>query len=227
MRRSRQTRHLRAIAAAVAVTVAGAVAGPATAADSPTVAESAAERIAQFVTSAAQRFAIPEAWIYAVMHAESAGDERAVSRDGAMGLMQIMPATWAYLRGRYGLGANPFDARDNITAGAAWLRELHDRYGSPGFLAAYNAGPARYDDHLATGRPLPAETRAYLAELAPIAGDPVALRPLIAPLAWTRAALFPTHTDGPSTAGNPATTPSVAGVPNSLFLPLSGQAPRP
>ena len=57
--------------------------------------------------------------------------------------MQIMPATWGQLRARYGLGPDPFDVRDNIMAGAAYLRELHDRYGSPGFLAAYNAGPGR------------------------------------------------------------------------------------
>jgi soluble lytic murein transglycosylase-like protein len=80
-----------------------------------------------------------------------------------MGLMQIMLQTWSGLRLRYGLGANPYDPHDNILAGAAYLWELHDRYSAPGFLAAYNAGPARYDDHLATGRPLPAETRAYVA----------------------------------------------------------------
>ena len=50
------------------------------------------------------------------------------------------------------------------------MRELHDRFGSPGFLAAYNAGPGRYLDHLATGRPLPAETQAYVATLAPMIG---------------------------------------------------------
>ncbi len=58
-----------------------------------------------------------------------------------MGLMQIMPATWAGLRQRYRLGADPHDAHDNIVAGAAYLRELHDRYGVPGFLATYNAFP--------------------------------------------------------------------------------------
>ena len=47
-----------------------------------------------------------------------------------MGLMQIMPKTWAELRARYGLGADPFDPRDNILAGAAYIRELHDRYGT-------------------------------------------------------------------------------------------------
>jgi len=85
-----------------------------------------------------------------------------------MGLMQIMPKTWAELRGRYGLGADPYDARDNILAGAAYIRELSDRYGAPGFLAAYNAGPGRYERHLKTGRPLPAETQAYVATLAPM-----------------------------------------------------------
>src|SRR3546814_8097036 len=99
------------------------------------------------------------------MRAESAGDVRAVSHAGAMGLMQIMPATWTYLRGRYGLGDDPYHVRDNIIAGTAYLRELHDRFGSPGFLAAYNAGPGRYEQHLETGRPLPRETRAYLAIL--------------------------------------------------------------
>jgi hypothetical protein len=85
-----------------------------------------------------------------------------------MGLMQIMPKTWAELRARYGLGADPYDARDNILAGAAYIRELSDRYGAPGFLAAYNAGPGRYERHLETGRPLPAETQAFVAALAPV-----------------------------------------------------------
>lgn len=93
------------------------------------------------ITEAAQRFRIPVVWIRAVMRAESAGDPRAFSSAGAMGLMQIMPATWAELRVRHRLGGDPYDPRDNILAGAAYLRELHDRYGAPGFLAAYNAGP--------------------------------------------------------------------------------------
>src|SRR3546814_19834934 len=76
-----------------------------------------------------------------VMRVESRVDVRAVSPKGAMGLRRLMPDTWASLRVRLGLGANPYDPRDNILAGAAYLREMHDRYGSPGFLAAYNAGP--------------------------------------------------------------------------------------
>lgn len=147
------------------------------------------------VADAARRFGIPETWIWAVMRVESNGNSRAVSSAGAMGLMQIMPATWADLRARYGLGADPFDVRDNIMAGAAYLRLMHDRYGNAtAMLGAYNAGPGRYDEHLARGRPLPAETRTYLARLASIAGDApaaqVAVAPPPDPLAWRRAALF-------------------------------------
>ncbi len=102
------------------------------------------------------------------MQLESGANERAISPKGALGLMQIMPKTWLELSVRYGLGIDPFDPRDNVMAGAAYLREMHDRFGSPRFLAAYNAGPERYEQHLATGRPLPAETQAYLAALSPI-----------------------------------------------------------
>ena len=108
------------------------------------------------------------------MRVESHGQVKAVSPKGAIGLMQIMPDTWAGLRLRYRLGRDPHDPRDNILAGAAYLREMHDRFGAAGFLAAYNAGPGRYAEYLAAGRPLPAETRAYVAALAPlIGGDPV------------------------------------------------------
>jgi soluble lytic murein transglycosylase-like protein len=158
---------------------------------------------ATFIAEAAQRFGVPEHWIRAVMRVESAGDMRAISSAGAMGLMQIMPATWADLRARHGLGSNPYDPRDNIMAGAAYLREMHDRYGSPGFLAAYNAGPGRYEEYRATGRPLPAETRAYVAALAPIIGGGDLAGPVTVatadPLAWTRAPLFIVQVD--SSAG--------------------------
>ncbi|WP_441774132.1 lytic transglycosylase domain-containing protein [Labrys sp. KB_33_2] len=151
------------------------------------------------VEEAAQRFGLPPAWIRAVMRAESDSEIGAVSRKGARGLMQIMPATWADLRARHRLGPNPFDPRDNILAGAAYLRDLYDRYGSPGFLAAYNAGPARYEAYLA-GRPLPAETRGYVAKLAPIIGLDKRLRPFafasIDPRAWKRAPLFIGQSDG-------------------------------
>jgi hypothetical protein len=127
------------------------------------------------IAAAARRFDIPEAWIAAVIRAESGGqatvDGRPIrSPAGAIGLMQVMPRTYAALRARYGLGADPYAPRDNILAGAAYLREMLDRYGAPWFLAAYNAGPARLDTFLHSGRALPAETQRYLAALAPQIG---------------------------------------------------------
>ncbi|OLP48019.1 lytic transglycosylase [Allorhizobium taibaishanense] len=120
------------------------------------------------VAEAAKRFAIPERWIRAVIRVESRSDPSAISPKGAMGLMQIMPGTWNELRARHDLGEDAFNPRDNILAGAAYLAELHDLYGSPGFLAAYNAGPGRYEKHLVTGDPLPQETIDYIAKLVPM-----------------------------------------------------------
>src|SRR5271165_7058 len=160
-----------------------------------------------FVAEASQRFSIPANWIRAVMRIESAGDVRAVSPKGAMGLMQIMPKTYAGLRARHHLGPDAYNPRDNILAGAPYLREMLDRYGAPGFLAAYNAGPARYDEHLATGRPLPPETQTYVAILSPMIGgrqfddQTVASFDLIA---WARATLFASHAEAPSNAELPA-----------------------
>jgi len=129
--------------------------------------------IAAYVAEASARFNVPQAWVHAVMEVESGArthfsDGRPiVSHAGAMGLMQVMPATYAELADKYGLGRNPFDPRDNILAGTAYLREMYDRYGSPGFLGAYNAGPGRFGDFVYDGRPLPGETRRYMAMLVP------------------------------------------------------------
>ncbi|WP_292669351.1 lytic transglycosylase domain-containing protein [Mesorhizobium sp.] len=120
------------------------------------------------IREAAKRFAIPEQLLRAVMHVESVGDVHAVSRKGAMGLMQIMPATWEELRIKHHLGDDPYQPRDNILAGAAYLREMLDRFGRNGFLAAYNAGPGRYEEHPSAGRPLPRETIDYVRKLAPL-----------------------------------------------------------
>lgn len=131
------------------------------------------------IAEASVRFGIPVAWIERVMRAESGGrttlgGRPIVSRAGAMGLMQLMPGTWAEMRAAHGLGDDPHDPRDNILAGTAYLRRMYDRFGYPGMFAAYNAGPARYADHLARGRALPQETRAYLANVAgPSAGSRV------------------------------------------------------
>jgi hypothetical protein len=170
------------------------------------------ESFAPVIAAASRRFAIPPHWIRAVMQRESGGDEQATSPKGALGLMQIMPLTWVELSVRYGLGIDPFDPRDNTLAGAAYLREMHDRFGSPGFLAAYNAGPERYEQHLATGRPLPAETQAYVAALAPVidveprdGGSFTASR--IVP--WRQAPLFPGQFKGMSVDHQSASTLSL------------------
>lgn len=158
----------------------------------PSAHASAINPLAAFTAEATRRFGIPAVWIEAVITVESAGDPHALSPKGAMGLMQLMPATWAAMRDQLDLGNDPFDPRANILAGTAYLSDLHARYGSPGFLAAYNAGPARYEDHLATGRPLPTETRAYLAVLTPMiesqhVGGATALS---AGRSWSAAPLF-------------------------------------
>jgi soluble lytic murein transglycosylase-like protein len=117
------------------------------------------------VSEASACFDIPESWIRAVIDAESGGDPRAVSPRGAMGLMQLMPGTWASLSKRLDLGADPFNPRANILAGTAYLADLRERFGFPGLFAAYNAGPTRYAAHLRGERTLPRETKAYLKRI--------------------------------------------------------------
>jgi len=193
----------------------------ATAQETPVDRQARADPYAAFIAEAAQRFGMAERWLRAVMRAESAGNVRAISSAGAMGLMQLMPATWAELRVRYQLGTDPYDPRDNILAGAAYLREMFNRYGSPGFLAAYNAGPGRYEEYLA-GRPLPAETRAYVAALAPSFGGHEHSGPVIVaaadPHAWTRSPLFVAR------AGSTASESSVRDQRGSTDTPAANPA---
>lgn len=122
------------------------------------------------IAEASARFQVPEEWIARVMRAESGGRTHlrgapTTSRAGAMGLMQVMPGTYAALAAEHGLGPDPHHPRDNILAGTAYLRSMYDRFGYPGLFAAYNAGPKRYEQHLVHRRPLPLETRAYVAAL--------------------------------------------------------------
>lgn len=205
--RTRAARHLSILLLSGLLIVGG---SPATtlAQNATTLRANPADPVTVFIAEAAQRFGIPERWIRAVMHAESAGDVRATSSAGAMGLMQLMPDTWTALRTRHRLGRDPYNPRDNIFAGAAYLREMYDRYGSPGFLAAYNAGPGRYEAYLA-GRPLPAETRAYVAALAPFFGGGERSSPVTIavsdPQAWTRAPLFAARIERNSAADSAQT----------------------
>ena len=192
--------------------------------------EPAVSLFADLVAEAAQRFGVPALWINAVMMEESAGDVRAVSRQGAMGLMQIMPDTWEDLRSRHGLGLDPFDPRDNILAGAAYLREMHDRYGSPGFLAAYNTGPKRYEEYLTTARELPMETQGYVATLAPMIGAPqVDGRSAIArrDTPWQEAALFAARNPHGVVAGLSPRSPSDRASVGQFGAGQSALQPRP
>jgi len=126
-----------------------------------------------YIRDAAGRYAVPERWIRAVMQQESGGEEQATSPVGAMGLMQVMPATYDELRVHYRLGDDPYEPHSNILAGTAYIREMYDRYGAPGFLAAYNAGPDRVDSYLAGRAALPDETVNYVAAITPNLGGDV------------------------------------------------------
>lgn len=171
------------------------------------------ERWRPYITEASARFGVPAPWIERVMRAESAGRTTLEGRPitssaGAMGLMQLMPGTWAELRRALGLGADPHDPRDNILAGTFYLRLMYDRFGYPGLFAAYNAGPARYAGHLATGRALPGETRAYLAS---VSGGP-SPQPGAAVPKSVNAIFF-------ALSSFPNATSDQAGTPD-LFVPL-------
>jgi soluble lytic murein transglycosylase-like protein len=148
----------------------------------PPAAADPVDRWRAEIAEASARFAVPVAWIERVMRAESGGQTTLggrpiTSHAGAMGLMQLMPATWVAMRAAHGLGGNPHDPRDNILAGTAYLRAMYDRFGYPGMFAAYNAGPGRYAAHLASGRALPAETRAYLAQVSGMPSGPPPQQP--------------------------------------------------
>lgn len=92
---------------------------------------------------------------------ESGLNQGAVSPAGAIGVMQLMPAT------AQSLGVNPNDATQNIQGGAQYMAQMLKRYNGnyPLALEAYNAGPGRVDAYLNKGAPLPAETQKYVAAI--------------------------------------------------------------
>jgi soluble lytic murein transglycosylase len=120
------------------------------------VSRSSGRRFDLLIRQAASDAGVPAALVKAVIHAESAFDVEAVSKKGAMGLMQLMPGTAREL----GV-VQPFRAEENVRGGSRYLRRLHDRYGSWAHtLAAYNAGPTAVDRH--GGIPPYAETQQYV-----------------------------------------------------------------
>lgn len=186
-----------------------------------------AHSFAGFINEASQRFAIAPNWIRSVQSIESAGVVHARSPKGAMGLMQIMPATWAELRERYNLGNDPYDPHDNILAGTAYLRELLDRYGSPGAFAAYNAGPSRYEEHLAGGS-LSEETRAYVEKLANLLAIELPPRWTFSGQSSAAATLFVARSDLIKTRGQLLALMPSSGVTTSISTgDVSPVVPRP
>ncbi|MBU6418193.1 MAG: transglycosylase SLT domain-containing protein [Proteobacteria bacterium] len=213
-----------------------------------------------YIKIAAAHFDIPAMWIRQVMRVESGGHEYSgghliVSSAGAMGLMQLEPGTYQEMAARYGLGNDPFNPLDNIMAGAAYIHEMYQIYGSPGFLAAYNAGPGRLDSFMNDNEPLPDETINYVAMIAPniegyyperrSAADELALNtePMgqdggILPSGFTPEAPTPAQLSAPveiaslAPASGPATGNSSApvSIPISSILPAVAQnqtAPAP
>lgn len=181
-----------------------------------TAAPAHAETVADwqpYIAQASLRFGVPTAWIEQVIRAESNGQtmlggHATRSRAGAIGLMQLMPATWVAMRDALHLGSNPDDPCDNILAGTFYLRLMYDRFGYPGLFAAYNAGPMRYAMHLGTGHALPVETVDYLRK---VSGVPMAAN---APaIAAPRDTLFAVRYPAPSERES---APSMA-MPVSLF----------
>jgi len=116
--------------------------------------------IASHVRAAAHRYGVPESLVAAVASVESEFNPRAVSRRGALGLMQLMPGTAALLGVR-----DAFDPRENIDAGARHLRDLLEQFANDVSLAlaAYNAGAQAVIKH--GGIPPYPETRAFVARV--------------------------------------------------------------
>jgi soluble lytic murein transglycosylase-like protein len=181
------------------------------------------ERCADHAADAASRARLPVEIVLRVMRAESGGNAVAVSPRGAMGCMQIMPATWTYLTRRYRLGGDPFDSRMNMIGGALYLAELVAEFGMPGAYSAYNAGPGRYRRSVADGVPLPAETVAYTARLAgvaPATAVPVTLR-------WQEADLFVERTRTVSVGPDRRATAGTDAARARDLFPLAQAQPAP
>ncbi|PWC34583.1 transglycosylase [Azospirillum sp. TSO35-2] len=186
------------------------------------------------IREASQRYDMPEKWIRAVMMRESNGRATGssgkvlTSSAGAIGLMQVMPGTYDLMRVQYGLGPDPSDPHDNVMAGAAYLRQMYDLFGAPGFLAAYNCGPACYAQHLAGKQRLPRETKLYLAALTPVLRGSAPREPSQSVGASAiEVAVVPDDAPKPrGTSASPASLPPQRAEPAPVVV-ASAEAPLP
>src|SRR3954453_17047838 len=118
------------------------------------------------VARAAALYGVPVGFFTRLIRQESNFNTKAISRAGAQGIAQFMPAT-ARWRGL----SDPFEPTQALLASARWLRELRTEFGNLGLAAAaYNAGPNKVRRWLQGETPLPAETRAYVKL---VTGEPV------------------------------------------------------
>ena len=129
---------------------------PAVVPGTPGVAATPEKSPKELVDAAARKAELPPAIVHAVAKAESAYRQDAVSRKGAIGIMQLMPGTAKELQ------ADPHDAQQNAEAGAQYLRDLLVKYNGDvaKALAAYNAGPRAVDQY--GNVPPYAETKSYV-----------------------------------------------------------------
>jgi hypothetical protein len=144
--------------------------GSASAASLDSFSESERERILAvqaIVAEAAAKHDLDPALINAMIWVESRFDPRAKSPAGAQGLMQLMPATAAYLAKRMGeSSARAYDPKFNIRAGALYLAEMRDKFGDEAHaVAAYHAGPGNVKKWLAAGQQFPEYSRSYVAKV--------------------------------------------------------------
>lgn len=125
------------------------------------------------VNALSAKYGIDPNFVRRIMQQESGGrthDKNGnplTSSAGAIGPMQVMPGTFADMARRYGIKGGITDPDANIEAGVAYLSEQMKRFGNEtAAAAAYNAGPERVKQNIASGKPLPAETKNYVASIA-------------------------------------------------------------